>query len=745
MHPNHRHSQIGVRHSSTRPNPRSRRKLSRAIAEPLEPRRLLTALFVNSLLDNSIPNDGQVTLREAITAANNDTATDLGDTGNGADTITFNLGAGAHTIQLQSALPALASDVSILGSGANLLTVNANVSEESFYDGRYRVFTITSGNVTLSGMTISGGETNFTDPYGVGGGGIGNFGGNVSVLQCTVRANWAQGFGDIDAGGGGIVNYGTMIVDRCLVTSNTVGGNNGLGDLSQNVWGGGIANFGNSLTVTNSTVVNNIAATIYIGFGGGIYGASIVGNCTIANNVVTIDTFVGADYSNIERGGGVANCTVHNSIIAGNSAPTNPDADGSDTSDHNFIGTTDGDPMLNDLAYNGGPTMTMLPKPNSPVINAGNPLFNPGPGATDQRGTGYARVSGGRVDIGAVEVQVPDQPPVATLKGPATAWRIVSIGFNLTAIDPDLADNAAGFTYTLDFGDGTPAKTILPTAFNGQLPGLNVTHVYTAEGTYNVTLTATDVNGATSAPFNKTIVISGAVAGAAADADPNDPAKTALFVGGTSGNDKIALTLSSGFLLPTVNGQKFGQTPSGFAGITGGIYLFGYAGNDEITVPKGINNPVFMLGGGGDDKLTNQGAGPTILSGNDGADTLTAGPGRAILIGGNGKDKLSGNSSDDILIGAKTIYDSNLIALGNLMKEWNSPNLYSQRVAHLTTNTGGGFNGATLIRPGIEVTDDAAIDTLTAGSGNDLWFASILGTNKDTLTDYQATETRLTL
>lgn len=59
------------------------------------------------------------------------------------------------------------------------------------------------------------------------------------------------------------------------------------------------------------------------------------------------------------------------------------------------------DPLLGTLADNGGATFTMLPTAESPVINAGEPAF--AALSTDQRGEN--RVSGGRLDIGAAEVQ----------------------------------------------------------------------------------------------------------------------------------------------------------------------------------------------------------------------------------------------------------------------------------------------------------------------------------------------------
>ena len=41
--------------------------------------------------------------------------------------------------------------------------------------------------------------------------------------------------------------------------------------------------------------------------------------------------------------------------------------------------------------------------PGSPAIDAGNPAYS-GPFTTDQRGPGFPRVKGNRIDIGAIEV-----------------------------------------------------------------------------------------------------------------------------------------------------------------------------------------------------------------------------------------------------------------------------------------------------------------------------------------------------
>jgi hypothetical protein len=66
------------------------------------------------------------------------------------------------------------------------------------------------------------------------------------------------------------------------------------------------------------------------------------------------------------------------------------------------VNLTSGNPLLAPLGNYGGPTPTMPPLPGSPAIDAGidaaASMFT-----TDQRGTGYPRLVGAHVDIGAVE------------------------------------------------------------------------------------------------------------------------------------------------------------------------------------------------------------------------------------------------------------------------------------------------------------------------------------------------------
>lgn len=213
--------------------------------------------------------------------------------------------------------------------------------------------------------------------------------GSLSMTQCTVS------HGSANISGGGLVNErgAVAVIERCTFDGNVGDG----GD-------GAIENLG-TLTISNSTVSGN--RTPYDGSGAGIGNSGVltVESCTISGNL--------AD----GVGGGIFNgrsgqLTLKNSIVAGNSADEGgADLWGAIFSEEgvNLLGSLDGvdgafsgivaDPMLAPLADNGGPTLTMLPLPGSPAIDAGGTTTL----TVDQRGVD--RVRGARVDIGSVETE----------------------------------------------------------------------------------------------------------------------------------------------------------------------------------------------------------------------------------------------------------------------------------------------------------------------------------------------------
>ena len=179
------------------------------LSESLEERALLSSITVTSLADN-LDVDGQVTLREAIQAANTDSAVDGSAAGSGADTITFapNLfTSGDQTITLTqfdtgldstefgaTALYA-SSEISIVGpSGNNGLTIQRDSGNGS----QFRLFHVLgSGNLTLENLTLSGGSAKGSDGYGGGaaagmGGAIFNQG-TLTIKNSTLSGNSAIG------------------------------------------------------------------------------------------------------------------------------------------------------------------------------------------------------------------------------------------------------------------------------------------------------------------------------------------------------------------------------------------------------------------------------------------------------------------------------------------------------------------------------------------------------------------------
>jgi ELWxxDGT repeat protein len=346
--------------------------------------------------------------------------------------------------------------------------------------------------------------------------------------------------------------------------------------------------------------------------------------------------------------------------------------------------------------------------------------------ATDEDGAYQAKPTPFNVTVNNVA-------PTASLTGPASGVRGQTRTFTFAATDPSTADTAAGFTYTINWGDGSAVQTVTPTAGNGA--GVSVDHVFATTGSYTVSATATDKDGGVSAAASQSI----AIAAVAIQTDPNDSTKTALVVGGTTTNDNIqfAIPKKSTSIQVTINGVVQGlYTP------TGRIIAFGQAGDDVITVSSGIALTAELFGGDGNDTLTG-GGGPNIIVGGNGNDTIQGGTGRNILIGGAGADKLTGGSNDDILVGGSTLYDANIAALGALLAEWiRTDQTYTQRVAYIDGASTGGLNGSTVLSAAT-VSDDAAIDTLAGKSGSDLFYANISGTIKDSLTDWVSSETKI--
>jgi hypothetical protein len=243
---------------------------------------------------------------------------------------------------------------------------------------------------TISGNVADGSippETYSVPNRGRGGGILGDL---ITIVESTIDNNSAT-----ESGGGVWMRGGTIL-------QSTISGN------SAEVSGGGIWTSDFAATVRHSTIADNSAGVS----GGGVFVED--GALTLDHTIVATNTApAGRDLTGLI----VATIEVHYSLIGSNAhsglaeAPVgSPDANG------NLIGGSASasriNPLLGDLADNGGPTMTHALMygiiSESPALNAGDPDALPGEEGVpvfDQRGMPFTRVYGGRIDIGAFESQ----------------------------------------------------------------------------------------------------------------------------------------------------------------------------------------------------------------------------------------------------------------------------------------------------------------------------------------------------
>ena len=104
---------------------------------------------------------------------------------------------------------------------------------------------------------------------------------------------------------------------------------------------------------------------------------------------------------------------------------------------------------------------------------------------------------------GTAALTVVNSSPATVLTGDLTATAGVPFTIKVGADDPSSADMAAMFTYTVDWGDGSPVETVVGPA------DPPVTHTYATPGSYDASFTATDKDGGTGAP-NSVVVLAGA-------------------------------------------------------------------------------------------------------------------------------------------------------------------------------------------------------------------------------------------
>lgn len=323
--------------------------------------------------------DAHCTLREALTATNNNP---------GADTILFDLMPLSHTIVLTDGLlPAITDILIIDGSNVPELTISGNDQYQIFNSLQTAVtlthMSIVSGTAALGGGVLNSGALTLNHVTLKGnhanrGGGIYNDGGLLVISDTLLTDN------DSVEAGGGIFNHGVLILNDTDLTVNATDGIGGgifsqepslgfsMAEINRTTFLSNTANHGGGiyvenpfLTMTHSLVSNNtanlygggmingsegiISHTVFLSntaaFGGGInndnklvlhnntfqgnwayeYGGGVLNSDTFFSTAVL--TVTNSTFSNnfADYGGGLANrvghrVTVNNSTFNGNTA-----------------------------------------------------------------------------------------------------------------------------------------------------------------------------------------------------------------------------------------------------------------------------------------------------------------------------------------------------------------------------------------------------------------------------------------
>lgn len=263
---------------------------------------------------------------------------------------------------------------------------------------------LNDGQVSLEAVTFLNNRAGYVDEngYGAGSGGALQNNGTLVITTSTFRQNAADG-GD----GGALANTGKLSIQNSTFAYNRaynwLGGN-----------GSAIANSG-SLTIKNSTFSGNVGSSnlspsegsTIVNYG----GPATISHSTFSDNWG--NTLLNAYSSELH---------LYNTIIA-NVIDGVGCMGQLTTNQHNLIedGTCApalrGDAKLGGLAANGGATLTLALRPDSPARNAGDPASCL---PKDQRGVSRRQDTG--CDLGAYEVAPLGAAPVFGVDG--NQWSI---------------------------------------------------------------------------------------------------------------------------------------------------------------------------------------------------------------------------------------------------------------------------------------------------------------------------------
>src|SRR5439155_27135224 len=228
-------------------------------------------------------------------------------------------------------------------------------------------------------------------------------------------------------------------------------------------------------------------------------------------------------------------------------------------------------------------------------------------------------------------IKVQSIQPTATVSGPAIGVPGQQLSYTFGASESGLAANTV-YTFNVLWGDGSSQS------FTGT-SGVQMSHTYPALGSFTIIATATDPTTPGNPSGNTSLTVSTPspvmITPVLMSTD-----QTTLYVGGTTGNDNIAITPAS-----ATGGVKVGINSVSYGALfpTGHVIVYGQSGNDVIKTAAQtisgmltyVNVPCLIFDGNGNDTLNvSDSSANNVLVGGGGTDRLIGGQGRDVLIGG---------------------------------------------------------------------------------------------------------------
>lgn len=128
-------------------------------------------------------------------------------------------------------------------------------------------------------------------------------------------------------------------------------------------------------------------------------------------------------------------------------------------------------------------------------------------------------------------------------------------------------------------------------------------------------------------------------AGFSLQTSTSDASVKNLIYAGTPGNDYVIFESAAPGVIEAFVLANGTSTKHVFTGVTGSLYAYGLGGNDTL-IARGVNIPVALYGGDGNDILVG-GSGINYLNGENGNDLLVGGTSSNLLDGGDGLDTVN--------------------------------------------------------------------------------------------------------